>query len=44
MVDGEIVDPQANEKPAPAPMEEVPDVIFADPEPIDDEEEPQVVD
>ena len=46
MADGEIPDPRANEEPAPAPapVEEVLDVIFADPEPMDDEEEPQDVD
>ena len=39
MVDGETGDPQANDE--PVPMEEVHDVIFADPEPMDELEDPE---
>ena len=38
MANGKTVDPQANEE--PEHMREVPDAIFADPKPSDDEEEP----
>ena len=34
MADGEIANPQADDE--PVPMEEVADMIFADPEPVDD--------
>ena len=39
MADGKTGDPQDDDE--PIPMEEVPDVIFADPESTDDEEEPK---
>ena len=39
MADGETGDPHANDE--PIPMEEVLDVIFADLEATDDEEEPE---
>ena len=39
MADGEIADPQADDE--PVPVEEVPNVIFADLEPMDDKEEPE---